>query len=102
MRGLLKNLSDAKKVKRVKTVDDLDTRCQKEKAKLDKLFQLENEFTQITNISVPLNPFVGSVDIIKLDEKINPPVGTSLSDFILKKWGKRANDIISEMIEIQV
>ncbi len=99
---LLKILSNAKMIEHIKTVEDLDTRCQKEKSKLDKLHQLKNEFTQITNISVPLDPFVGSIDIIKLDEKINPPDGTSLSDFILKKWGKRANDIIDEMIEIQV
>jgi hypothetical protein len=53
------------------------------------------KFRSIFNMSMAdfMNPFYG-FDVIKFDAKLNVPDGVSTYDFIVKKYGEDAKDLI--------
>ena len=68
-------------------------------AKKNKKFQkLRNEFQELTGITVPIDPLIGGLDIIRLDKKLQTPDNVSMADFLKNKYGERASKIVDEMI----
>jgi len=64
-----------------------------------KLMPYKQKFESIFKLSLRnyAHPIFG-FDIIKFDEDLKTPDGTSTSDFIKKKYSKEASELISKMI----
>ena len=84
---------------------DYETEIKNRKKATEKWDKLSKEFKQITGITLPLDYFLSgltgikTVDVIKLDKLLRTPDGISTSDFLTKKYGKRANEIVDELIK---
>ena len=61
---------------------------------------LKNEFDYITGKQVPYNKF--GLDVIELDKIFNVPEDMSCKRFLTEKYGKRAADIVSELLRIEI
>ena len=67
--------------------------------------KLSAEFKHLTGIELPLDRVLSavtgmkSVDVIKLDSLLQTPDGISTSDYLTKKYSKRASDIVDELIK---
>lgn len=91
----LKIIHDAKTIEEMieQYNKDLETRAKKNK----KFQKLRNEFQELTGITVPIDPLIGGLDIIRLDEKLQTPDNVSIADHLKNKYGDRASQIIDEM-----
>ena len=59
---------------------------------------MRNEFQELTGITVPIDPLIGGLDIIRLDKKLQTPDNVSMADHLKNKYGDRASQIVDEMI----
>lgn len=92
----LKIIHDAKTIEEMIEQHNKDLEKQ---AKKNKKFQkLRDEFQKLTGITVPIDPLIGGLDIIRLDKKLQTPDNVSMADFLKNKYGERASKIIDEMI----
>lgn len=92
----LKIIHDAKTIEEMIEQHNKDLEKQ---AKKNKKFQkLRNEFQELTGITVPIDPLIGGLDIIRLDKKLQTPDNVSMADFLKNNYGERASKIIDEMI----
>ena len=85
-----------------KTIEEMIEQHNKDlekQAKKNKKFQkLRNEFQELTGITVPIDPLIGGLDIIRLDKKLQTPDNVSMADHLKNKYGDRASQIVDEMI----
>lgn len=101
---LKKLLSNKKVVENIQHVKDIDETIAErkeqfeKKALANKKFQkLRNEFQELTGITVPIDPLIGGLDIIRLDKKLQTPDNVSMADHLKNKYGDRASQIVDEM-----
>ena len=66
------------------------------------IHKLRKEFGKITGIYPPYTVYPFYIDIVKLDEMLKTPDGTSMNDFLTQKYGKRAAEIIDELCGLMV
>ena len=65
-----------------------------------KFHKLHKEFKDLTGYTVPYD--VWGIDIVELDKKLGTAKldGISMEQYLTDKFGKRASDIIDEMIPL--
>jgi hypothetical protein len=63
-----------------------------------KIFEKGYQFRK--TFGVPVNQFLdfSGFDIIKFDEWLNTPKGVSTKNFITKKYGKEASELINSLL----
>ena len=96
IKQLTEILSDAEKKRIVLEAPDLDTTLNAFKEFQDNRIEFEN----LTGIKVPISPLYG-LDIIALDKKLNPPENVSLAQHLENKYGKRARELINNMLNCE-
>ena len=102
MQEIFKDEQKLKIIHDAKTIEEMIEQYNKDlekRAKKNKKFQkLRNEFQELTGITVPIDPLIGGLDIIRLDKKLQTPDNVSMADFLKNKYGERASKIVDEMI----
>lgn len=102
----LKNmLSNKKVVEHIQHIKGIDETIAERKEQFEKralknkrFAELREEFKQITGVTCPIDPILGGIDIVKLDEMIGTPDNVSMSDYLKSKYGERADKIVDEMV----
>ena len=61
---------------------------------------LKNEFAYITGKQLPYNKF--GLDVIELDKMFDVPENMSCKRYLTEKYGKRATDIVSELLKMEI
>lgn len=61
---------------------------------------LKNEFAYITGKQLPYNKF--GLDVIELDKMFDVSLDKSCRQVLTEKYGKRAADIVSELLRIEI
>lgn len=70
----------------------------------NKMLLIHNYIPEFTKqFHLPLHKFVDPIfgfDIVKFDEAIGTPDGTSCNDYVTEKYGKEANKLITKLLNI--
>lgn len=102
LKDMLSNKKIVEHIQNMKNIDETiaerKEQFEKNALKNKKFAKLREEFKEITGITCPIDPIIGGLDIVKLDEMLGTPDGTSMADHLTNKYGARANEIIDEMI----
>ena len=102
LQEIFKDEQKLKIIHDAKTIEEMIEQYNKDlekRAKKNKKFQkLRNEFQELTGITVPIDPLIGGLDIVRLDRKLQTPDNVSMADFLKNKYGERASKIVDEMI----
>ena len=63
---------------------------------------MKDEFKSIFNFDAPMCLYTGTLDVIKLDERLGTSRldGISMKDYISNKYGQRASEIVEAMISV--
>lgn len=103
LKNMLSNKKVVEHIQNMKNIDETiaerKEQFEKNALKNKKFAKLREEFKQITGITCPIDPIIGGLDIVKLDEMLGTPDNVSMADHLTNKYGERANAIVDEMIK---
>lgn len=95
---LIDLLRDKEKVAKIKSAPSMEDT----KALLKRAESLVEEWEKITQINLPIFLSNCQIDMLSLDRKLVRPKEQSMSEYILLKWGERADKIVRELLDIEM